>query len=947
MAALNRFRWSLACSVVALAASGSAHAQIGPAASDPAAIEPAATTEDIVVTGIRGSLRSARNIKRDSAGIVDAIAAQDIGKLPDTNLAESLQRITGVSISRAGGEGSKITVRGFGPEFNTVLVDGRQIASEDDTRAFAFDTIASELVSGIEVYKSSTARLQSGGVGATVNISTARPLRNPGLHISGGVSATYDQNSEKATPNATLQVSDTFADDMFGVLLNVTYQRRKTRLDSANTDGWLENLAIPQSEINGGAGYNGNIFSPRNFDQRATSEDRERIGGVLVLQYRPSDDLTLTANGLYSKFNNVTNHTGFGHWFTGPNLTDLKVDTNGTVIDATQGLLRDGSSAGMATDFHSKKFDRLTETYDLGGNIEWKPSDRLSVVVDGHYSRAQRFANNGRGNQLSLIGYLNRVRFQSDDKILPFTSGFDTASPAVFSGQQTLDGSDKLPGTSPAGVSNYLDPANNKAHVMLRRGFAIDDKVAQLRSDLTWTGDNPNSGLTKINFGIYYSRETKAIDRITNEVNGVHCTFCGYPDAPQVPAGTLSVYDAGNNYLSGVPGSERLFAKWLAHDGEAFFKYLESVSGKSFDALRADDSYRVKERVVGGYIEANFAGEFLERPILLVAGARFEQTSSSVTGTDSPVRGLIILDKTELQAQRGVAVPVASGTKYEDVLPNMSLKWDASDNLTVRFAASQTLTRPTLQDLSPVLVLTTTRQGGNLTAFSGNPALKPFKSSNLDLSFEYYYGQGNYISLGVFYKNVNNFIVKNQFRETIMDAAGGILTDPSQNNAPAVFTITRPVNGEAARIVGIEAAIQQSFGETGFGIQLNGTLVRGNKSLNPADLTQKFALTGLSNSANAVIYYDKGIVEARVAWNWRAGFLESLTQQNGDGVTNVRAFSQFDASAAVEVLANVKVFIEGINLTNEKLLKFGRFENQFLLAEDSGRRFNFGVRASF
>src|SRR6195256_1351374 len=201
---------------------------------------------EIIVTGIRASMATARAIKRDSQGIVDAIAPEDIGKLPDTNLAESLQRITGVSIDRSGGEGEFITVRGFGPEFNTVLLNGRQIATSTDPsqasgRAFSFDTLASELISGVEVHKSATARLQSGGVGSTIDIKTARPFNYSGFKFSGSADANYEENSKKTSPDAAFLISDRFADGRLGILASGSYQRRKDRLNQAETDGWIVN----------------------------------------------------------------------------------------------------------------------------------------------------------------------------------------------------------------------------------------------------------------------------------------------------------------------------------------------------------------------------------------------------------------------------------------------------------------------------------------------------------------------------------------------------------------------------------------------------------------------------------------------------------------------------------------------------------------------------------
>lgn len=894
--------------------------------------------DEIVATGIKKSLKDARNQKRNSSGVVDAIAAKEIGQLPDTNLAEALQRITGVSIDRSGGEGQFITVRGFGPQFNTVLVNGRQIASEDLSRAFAFDTIDSELVSNIQVNKTSTAVLQSGGIGATVNISTARPLDSQGFRVAGSIGGTYDGNTKDVSPDVSGVVSKTSDDGRFGILAALSYSKRDTRLNQVQSDGWLENVGVPQAEINNGAGFAGNIFSPRNLDNKVTFEERKRLNGNLVLQFAPNDDLDVSVDALYSDFDIVTDATSFGHWFTAPNVTDVTLDSDGTVIDLYQ-------EVGLATDFHSKTFDRLTETISLGLNLKKNFSDTLTGSIDASFSGAEREANNGGGNQLSLIGYANRVRFQSDHEVLPWVSNFATANPNIFSGQQEIDGVAYQAGTTPTGVGNYLDTENSRAHVMLRRGWAVEDDVRQLRGDLAWDAGN-DTGLISLKGGLQYSDEEKALVRWDNEGQGLHCAFCGYPDSPPVTI-AQSVFDAGDGFLSGVSGSDRLVTSWLRHDGEAQFASLEAFGGINLDAERRGNSFAVNEAILSAYIESDWAGDIGGKPISAVFGARLEETDVTVDGTAENIIDLQIVDQTEMTLTRGATNAVLFENSYTTLLPNMSLKIDASDDLVFRFAASQTITRPTLTSLSPVLNFTTTRQGGDFRANGGNPSLKPFKSDNIDLSAEYYYGDSDYISVGLFHKEVSDFIVTGQAFETITTASGNLLTDPSAGDTVANFTVARPINGDDASVTGIEAAIQHNFGESGFGIQLNGTLVDGSVKLDPGDVSQIFALTGLSNSANAVAYYDKGPIEVRIAYNWRDKFLQSLTQTAGNGVTNVRAFDQLDLSARYRITDNFDVYLEGLNLGNEKLLKYGRFENHFLYAEDSGRRINFGTRFNF
>ncbi|WP_076011624.1 TonB-dependent receptor [Alteromonas abrolhosensis] len=962
----------LACSVAAVLASAiSANSAFAQDA------QPNKDVEVIEVSGIRSSVAKSMDVKRSSAGVVDAISAEDIGDFPDTNLAESLQRITGVSIDRSGGEGQLITVRGFGPQFNTVLVNGRQMASENDSRAFSFDTIASELVSSLDVHKTSTATMQSGGVGSTININTARPFALNGFKMAGSVKGVYDENSEETTPQFSGLISNTFNDDTFGVLLAVSHQERETRLNQAQMDGWLENVGVPNPVTQSGDAWTGNVFSPRNYDHKVTFEERTRTNANLVFQYAPNDKLVVTADALYSDFDVESEATSYGHWFTAPNIQGVgddgslfdengnrrspTVDANGTIVDLYQ-------EVGLATDMHAKTFDRLTDTYAVGLNFDYQYSENLNLSFDLSHSEAEREANNGGGDQLSLIGYANRVRFQVDDNILPVASMFASPNANIYSGQQELDGAivtgpDGFPIYNPAltpdGVSNHLDEANSRAHVMLRRGWAVEDEVSQLRFDGEYVTDG--SGLTEIRFGAQYSTETKSLTRWDNEGVGIHCTYCGYPDLPEIPAGSQYVFDAGSDFLSDVSGSGRMPTSWLAHDGEANFAFLESyyqsVNGESisFDAVRRNNSFEVEEDIISTYMEFDFEGEVADMFLSATAGVRYEMTDVTVNGTQAPITGLTILDQTEMLAGFGDAQSIATESDYDVLLPNFSVRLEITDDLIARFAASSTITRPTLNSMSPVTVITTTRQGGDLTSTSGNPALEPFKSDNLDLSLEYYYDEASYASIGYFRKLVSNFIVNSQEDKTFELADGSLLTDPSTGtnaSAPdagddvAVFTNTLPNNGEDATVDGFEIALQHTF-DNGFGVLANGTIVDSDAELDPFDINQVFALTGLSDSYNLVAFYETDDYQIRLAYNWRDAFVQSLTQGQGDGPTIVESYQQLDISGSYSVTDNVEIFFEGINLTEEFVHKRGRFSNHLLLVEDSGRRWAFGVRGNF
>jgi len=911
--------------------------------------------ETITISGLRGSLARSMDVKRDSGGVVDSISAEDIGKFPDTNLAESLQRISGVSIDRSGGEGQLITVRGFGPQFNTVLVNGRQIASENQSRAFSFDTIAAELVSSLDVHKTSTATQQSGGIGSTVNVNTARPFAIRGFKVAGSVKGVYDGNSEETTPQVSGLISNTWNDNQFGALFAASYSSRDTRLNQAQMDGWLENVGVPNPVTQSGQAYSGNVFSPRNYDHKVTFEERTRTNANLVLQYAPSNNITITADALYSDFDVETNATSYGHWFTAPNIEGRDdagnsvnpiVDENGTVIDLYQ-------EVGLATDMHAKKFDRLTESTSMGLNVDWDVNDNLNLKFDVSTSKAERDANNGRGDQLSLIGYANRVRFQVTDDILPYSSMFASANPNIYSGQQEIDGVAYDSSVTPAGVSDHLDTANSRAHVMLRRGWAVENEVEQFRFDGTWNGDG-NSILTGISFGAMLSTESKLLERWDNEGVGIHCTYCGYPDLPVIAGSSQYIFDAGSDFLSSVSGSGLMPTQWLAHDGEAHFSFLEQASGADFDAKRRNKSFEVTEDTTSFYIEAEFEKEIGDMLLMATTGLRYESTETEVAGTDSAITGLTILDETEMLATYGPAEAVSAKADYSKVLPNVSLKLEVTEDVIARFGASQTMTRPTLDSMSPVTVITTTRQGGDLTSTSGNPELEPFESTNIDVSFEWYYDEASYVSAGYFSKDVENFIINTQESKTFTLANGSTLTDPSTgsdtgaadaNDNVATFTNTLPSNGESAKVTGIEIAAQHTF-DNGFGAMANATFTDSNAELDPYDITQTFALTGLSDSLNLVGFYENGPIQIRVAWNWRDEFVQSLTQNAGNGPTIVEDYSQLDISGSYDLNENISVFFEGINLTEEYVHKRGRFDNQLLLIEDSGRRFAFGIRGS-
>ena len=351
----------------------------------------------MTVVGYRGSLMRAMDRKRSDIGVTDAVTAEEMGKFPDQNLAESLQRITGVSIDRNNNEGSQITVRGLGPEFNLVTLNGRSMPTAGG-RSFDFFDLASTGISAVEVYKTSNAELPTGGIGATVNILTPRPLDRPGFRavISGkGVYESSAQDSDVGdldewTPEIEGLYSNTFADDKFGILISGSYQRRDNREENASVANWRPTQAATGGATNNpfatGSVDNNNqradgvFWHPQNIGYGWTDISRERINGQAVLQFRPVDNITATLDYTYSRVEFESDANSVGIWFECPNIA-ATINERGTVTEVTQ------SCGDYSTNI--ARTHTIKENDQVGFNVEWEASDTLSFRLDAHSSRSE------------------------------------------------------------------------------------------------------------------------------------------------------------------------------------------------------------------------------------------------------------------------------------------------------------------------------------------------------------------------------------------------------------------------------------------------------------------------------------------------------------------------------------------------------------------------------
>jgi TonB-dependent receptor len=912
---LRRTALSLAVAgVIAASSHVTAQESAQPAADD--------NIEVIAVKGIRSSMRSSMIDKQTATVVSDGIRAEDLGKFPDLNVAESLQRITGVSIDRNGGEGQAVTIRGFGPQFNTVLVNGRQFATDTDGREFNFDVLAAEQITGADVFKSTTATLQEGGIGGTINVTTARPFDFTGFQAVGSVKAMYESLSEETSPSASFLVSNTFMDEKLGVLAAFSQQERKVQINQINTAGWLGGQTISNRRDGVLAT---NVYIPRNWDQIVDEQDRKRTNASLVLQYAPSEDMTITLDGLMSKFDVDSQVTDLASWFEADRVGSAVVDpATGTLLRFTQERGLHQGSGDPATDFVSTtRNSRFSRTDALGLNVEWRITEQLKANFDASKSSAE---NDMAGrDRFNVVGMLNNY---------------------------TFDATGKYPTVTHDGFGNGALPDPNLARMHyndIGLNFSAEDEIREFKADFTYT---PNSDFfEKAQFGFYRQEREKA----SFQVRGDQCVYCGYGTPAPLAAINFRPFTA-KNYFSG------LIDTFYTYDGDLMNKYLADTGFPIVPRLQ-NNRYRINEDITSLYMDFTLQHDIGNMPLTVNLGARYASTDVSVAAVQSFVTDIVpTADPTLFANVFGPATDIEQGSSYANLLPTLNVKLGIADDMILRLAAYDTITRPTMSQMSPATNFNEPRRQ-NLTANGGNPALKPFRATNWDISYEWYYNDANLFSIAFFNKEVEDFIVTLTGTEVynMTDRTGPdfncnvansalcsgsfVGTTEELNGASERYTVARPQNGESARITGYEVSWTHLF-DNGFGVSANATVVDSNISLT-ADSTTRFALEGLGDSQNLVVFYEQGPWQARVAFNNREAFLRAIDNGfNGEPV-NTERFGQWDVSASYDYNEYLTIFVEGINVTGEELKQTGRFKNQLFSLEDNGSRYAIGIRAKF
>jgi len=916
------------------------------------------TGEEIVVTGLRGSLQRNLDIKRTAAGVVDAISSEDIGKFPDSNVAASLQRIPGVSIQRSGqrGEPTGITVRGFGGDFNETLFDGRRLSTASGGRSIDFSTVGADFVGQMQVLKTPDVTLSSASIGATVNILFPKPFDRPGLHVALSGSGSMQHYDKKIRPTAGALISDTFADDTFGILADLAYTRHDNKTNHVFVSGW-EGVMLDPCQLTptcaGNPATSSTHTVPAWFQQQFGAEQAqtrdERIDGRIAVQWNITPDMLLTVDDNYSRQVVQNNTYGFGVWFGWDEFRSIKLDSNGTIVDFID-------APGAPMNINAGIDHSILQTNQTGANLKWKATDKLSFELDGNYAKSW----------LNPNGEIS-------------TNGADTGYGRPLLGQNLGvrvlgDSSDTLPQLTTFGPngdkSRYLDPTIIGSHVLVRMAQKNTDTVKQARLTATWKEE----GLTLKAGGSYLDDKYSQENRNTF-ANNFWQSWAGY-GAPSgistgvvLPATMQQGLISTKNFIPGFSGNAALPPYLRMYSPTELYAYLEGLgnpqaknipgfnygccgtayTGKLDLALDPGSVRDIRERTWSMFLKADFETHIGGLPFHFNAGLREESTHITSAGigqlpvklTNSPS------DQTLLVTTFSDPQPVSTKSSYSYFLPSLDMKLELTDRLHLRFDASRTLTRPPLNLLTPVLNVGSLPRVGALSANGGNPRLKPYVSDNFDAAGEWYYQPNSYVAVDFFLKNVTNFIVAGTQRQTINN-----VIDPTTGQA-AIYTVSQQVNGPEASVKGVELAWQHVFGNSGFGFNANATFVKTNKPYNPKDISLSgFAVTGLANSANFVGFYDKHGFEARVALNWRDEYLLQFGQsQNlsafGAEPTFVNSSLQVDFSTSYQVTKNISVFFEALNLTNETQSTHGRFSNQLLDVFAYGRRFTGGARFRF
>lgn len=861
--------------------------------------------DTVVVTGFRESLAEARDFKRAAVNSRESILAEDIGKLPDLNLAEAIQRVPGVAISREGGEGRNITLRGFSPDFTRTTLNGMEVPAGTDGldsggvtlnsgRAFDFNVFAAELFNRIDVQKSQTASMEEGGIAGTVDLYSAKPFDFDGFNMIAAGQGSYNDLTDEIDPRVTFMVSDTFANDTIGALFSVAYSERTVRQEGfgsvrwttpfINGDSWADTNPIVNGTPAGdcaAADPLDCLWAPRLPRADFFGNEQERLGLTGSLQYRPTSNLEFTLDILHSELTNDRENYNSMEWllthgdsgnFTGQTPLEFTLDPSGRYIVAG-------------------RFDDVTSWYESRKQFAESKFDQY--VLSGEYQITDSLLLNGMLGMAENNAVRDELRFYY--RSVPHYYAYDYSNRNVASvdyGNYDM--------TDP---NNFLDVvnANNRRNL-------VDKENKTAKIDLTY-----DQGPFTIKTGLAYNDRTVSFKEGIGNNGNIDPTQYSRPFP----------YSNFGDGLDGPPLVPFLVADFAAISRDGLIAPGYTIS--------AADSWKVGEETLGGYIELN--GEFDIAGMLLRANTGIRYVETNVTS----------------QALVGTT-PVTVERSYDNYLPSLNLALDITDDLVGRFSYGRSMTRPDLGSLNiarPSFGYTT-RTVGNL----GNPELNPYESNDIDVGLEWYFGDEGLLSVAVFHKDIVTSLTT-EIVEKLIDEEfwPAIYADPeydvSFNADPATTTYTHfiPTNSnEGFAVKGYEITYQQPF--TFLPGRLSNFGFTGNYTRVSADDAR-----GLSpNSYNATLYYEEDAFGGRVTVNKRDDYL--LGEPGGNGHVQERKYgpTHVDFSSFYNFNDNLTFTFEIINLTDEYERIYGTGDGTLDLTREyshTGRQFLLGARYTY
>lgn len=853
----------------------------------------------IIVTGIRASLADAVATKRNADAIVDAISAEDIGKFPDRNVAESLQRVPGVVTNREFGEGERVALRGLNSNLTRTLVNGHAVATADwfvldqlsATRNFNYLVMPSDVVGELQVFKSPTADIEEGGIGGTVNVLTRKPLDIDPFVAAISLEGAYTERADSLDPQVSGVLSWSNDAGTFGILAAGVYQKRNIRRDGFEILGYDPGLDP--------AGQGRQV--PVLIGSALFQQERERFGGNVELQFRPSDNLEFGISGLWTRFD--ANNTNFNYlaWPSragiggGATFDNLKVEGD-TIVG---GSISDvGAAGGFGQVYDIIDREAFAETQYIAGNFKYETNGGLTISGQLGYTKAD-----GDTVRQPFVEFLGSSDFTYD-----------------------------LSGDAPVVSFDSVDPTvPNDLAFEFASNHSIGNDDDEFFAYLDFEKELDLGALEAVKVGFKYTDHHRDTDFQATTYGGFFLPFRADGCGGVCTASSFGGGQTPGDYAENIAVSGSLTDFFLPDP--KLIRDLIGAFPAAFDRLPLySEIFAIDEKVFGGYVMGKFGGDNWRGN----AGVRIvntDQTSSGfIQGAEGPG---------QVSNAYGDFLPVTEKRSYTDILPSVNLSLDLSDKLVLRAAAARTLTRPDFTDIAPRVSL----NPGALTGSGGSADVEPYRANQFDLSLEYYAPNNALFAIALYYKDVQNFVTDEISNEVFsIETAAPDMTrcvaTPGSTNPDLYdcqFAINRRTNGGTAEVKGIELIAQTPvFGNFG---------INANYSYSDAKANTGDPIPGNSKHAFQVGgYYEDDRLSAQLTYNWRDDFFITFDRASP---LNQKAFGSLDASLDFRLTGNATLTFDAVNLTNEKIEQFAGESFRPRAIYDNGRYFFFGARFEY